>query len=224
MKILVFDTCFNKTYIVYKDNDIIVDNKVILSTDTDYHSVFLIPEIRNILKNNNILFKDIDCIGVNIGPGSFTGIRAGVTVARVLAQQTNIKLVGVSSLEILAKLNNTQKNTIVTTDARKNKVYFAKYNNNGAIIEPMLLARELLFQNINSDDVVISDSSIGKLLEDNGIKYINYEKNDDEFGLFLLDITEKKLKACDFDYNWAAVKPLYIQPPSVSKPKEVKNV
>ena len=127
MKILVFDTCFNKTYIVYKDNDIIVDNKVILSTDTDYHSVFLIPEIRNILKNNNILFKDIDCIGVNIGPGSFTGIRAGVTVARVLAQQTNIKLVGVSSLEILTKLNNTQKNTIVTTDARKNKVYFAKY-------------------------------------------------------------------------------------------------
>ena len=46
--------------------------------------------------------KDIDMIATDIGPGSFTGIRACVTVARVLAQQLNIKAVGVSSLEILS--------------------------------------------------------------------------------------------------------------------------
>jgi len=54
MKTLVFDTCFNKTYIVLKNNGEIIENKVICNTETNYHSVFLIPELRNILRANNI--------------------------------------------------------------------------------------------------------------------------------------------------------------------------
>ena len=102
---LVFDTCFNKTYIVLKKDNEILNNLTIESTDTNYHSVYLIPKIRDILKENNLLISDLDAIGVNIGPGSFTGIRAGITIARVLAQQANTKLVGINSLQILSKLN-----------------------------------------------------------------------------------------------------------------------
>ena len=223
MKTLVFDTCFNKTYIVLKNNGEIIENKVICNTETNYHSVFLIPELRNILRANNMLFSDINAIGVNIGPGSFTGIRAGITIARVLAQQTNIKTVGVPSLEILAKIKQNGGDTVVVTDARKNKVYFAKYNNGAVLCEPMLVEKDLLVSKLNKDDFVISDGSIGEFLKENGVDALNYEDNDEKLGEFLSEIVEEKLKNTNEDYNWAKVKPLYIQPPSISKPK-AKNI
>lgn len=224
MKTLVFDTCFNKTYLVLKSDEKILATEVIGSTDTNYHSAYLIPKIRDVLKQNSLLVKDLDAIGVNIGPGSFTGIRAGITIARVLSQQSNLKLVGVTSLEILSKLNSSDKKTIVVTDARKNKVYFAEYQNSETITEPTLVEKEELFEKITNDDFVIADSSISNYLLENSIKALVYENCTDNLGLFLSDIVDIKLKTQNDDFNWAKVKPLYIQKPSISKPKELKNV
>lgn len=225
MLTLVFDTCFNKTYIVLRKNDDILANLVIESTDLNYHSVYLIPKIRDILKENNLLIKDLDAIGVNIGPGSFTGIRAGITIARVLAQQTNIKLVGVTSLQILSKLNQKDKKTIVVTDARKNNVYYAEYLNNSSLnsVEPVLMEKDELLTKISDDCVVISDNSICSYLSEKGISSTSYEACDENLGLFLSDIVYSMLLSSNDDYNWAKVKPLYIQKPSITKPKELKN-
>lgn len=222
MLTLVFDTCFNKSYIVLSDNDNILNSEIIHSTDSNYHSVFLIPKIRDILKKNNLQIKDMDAIGVNIGPGSFTGIRAGITIARVLAQQSDTKLVGVSSLQILSKLNKSDKKTIVVTDARKNNVYYAEYIGDDVVQAPYLLEKDNLISKISADCVVISDASISTYLEQNGINHINYENSDDDLGLFLSEITRKMLLNSNEDYNWAKVKPLYIQKPSITKPKELK--
>lgn len=225
MNILVFDTCFNKTYIVLKEDDKVIDSKVICSTDENYHSVFLIPEIRNILKEQNILIKDLDAIGVNIGPGSFTGIRAGITIARVLAQQANIKLVGIESLKILSKINKTTKNTFVITDARKNKVYMALYDNLGKeIITPQLIEKDNITEYINDSVEVISDKAMNEYLKEKNIFSTIYEENDSDLGLYLAEIVYSELQANNDDFNWAKVKPLYIQPPSITKPKEIKNV
>lgn len=71
------------------------------------------------MHENNIEPKDLDAIGTNVGPGSFTGIRACTTVARMMAQQLDIKACGISSLEILEQINPTQKPTMVALDARK---------------------------------------------------------------------------------------------------------
>ena len=223
MKILVFDTCFNKTYLVLKFDNNILASEIIDSTDTNYHSAYLIPKIRDVLKQNSILIKDLDAIGVNIGPGSFTGIRAGITIARVLSQQANLKLVGVTSLEILSKLNKSDKKTIVVTDARKNKVYYAEFENSKTIVEPMLVDKDELVEKINDKDSVIADSSISQFLNENSISNLNYEVSEENLGLFLSEIVSEKLTQND-DYNWAKVKPLYIQKPSITKPKELKNV
>lgn len=220
---LVFDTCFNKTYIVLRKDDKILNNIVIESDEANYHSVYLIPKIRDILQKHSMLVKDVDAIGVNIGPGSFTGIRAGITIARVLSQQANLKLIGINSLQILSKLNKTEKNTVIVTDARKNKVYYALYNKNEEIISPMLLDKDELLSKI-SDEVVVCDNSIFEFLNQNGINAINYENNDSELGLFLDELVNITLKTKQDDFHWAKVKPMYIQPPSISKPKELKNV
>lgn len=224
MLILNFDTCFNKTYITLRNNENIIENIVVSSTDKDYHSVFLIPKIRDILRKNNILIKDLTAIGVNIGPGSFTGIRAGITIARVLAQQANLKLVGVPSLQILSKINKNGGKTTVILDARKNKVYFAEYDGDKTVTEPMLVEVDLLVEKTDKNSFIVTDSKMYELLKENGLNSVKYEENDSDLGLYLDDITYKKLKNSDNDFNWAKVKPLYIQPPSISKPKAVKNV
>ena len=101
MIILAFDTCLDKMYVVLKQDDQILASEVVENSGTKYHSAFLISTLQEILSKNNIMPADIDLIAINIGPGSFTGIRACTTVARVLAQQLNCKTIGVSSLEIL---------------------------------------------------------------------------------------------------------------------------
>lgn len=224
MKTLVFDTCFNKSYIVLSDNEKIINAEIIQSTDANYHSAFLIPKIRDFLKTNNLQIKDLDAIGVNIGPGSFTGIRAGITIARVMAQQANLKLIGITSLEILSKLAENKGNTIVTLDARKNKVYFAQYKNGEEIISACLIDKEELINRINNNTAIIADSSISSYLKENNIDSINYEISDYNLGLYLSEIVNNKLTLENDDFNWAKVKPLYIQKPSITKPKEIKNV
>ena len=99
---LAFDTCLDKMYAVLKKDGEIISSRIVENKDNKYHSAFLISTLQEIMNENNIKPQDIDLIGVNIGPGSFTGIRACVTVARVMAQQLNCKAVGVSSLEILS--------------------------------------------------------------------------------------------------------------------------
>ncbi len=224
MKTLVFDTCFNKSYIVLSENNKIINAEIIQSTESNYHSAFLIPKIRDLLKTNNIQVKDLDAIGINIGPGSFTGIRAGITIARVMAQQANLKLIGITSLEILSKLAENKENTIVTLDARKNKVYFAQYKNSEEIISACLIDKEELIDKINNNTSIIADSSISAYLKEKNIDSVNYEISDYNLGLYLSEIVNNKLTLENDDFNWAKVKPLYIQKPSITKPKEIKNV
>ena len=123
MKILVFDTCLDKMYVTLAEDKKILTSKIVTNKDNKYHSAFLISTIREVLQENSLTPSDIEVIGTNIGPGSFTGIRACTTVARMMAQQLNIQACGVSSLEILSKINKTDKPTVVTLDARKISAY-----------------------------------------------------------------------------------------------------
>ena len=222
MKILAFDTCFNRSYIVLKEDNSILSEKIIESTDKNYHSAYLIPEIRNILKSNSLFIKDIDAIAINIGPGSFTGIRAGITIARVLAQQFNTKLVGVNSLKILSNINKEDNDSIITLDARKNKVYYAVYKKNEEITAPCLIEKEELISKIKENDTVITDVSISEYLKENSKNSLCYENFSGNLALFTANIAEKMLNT-DEKFNWAEVKPLYIQKPSITLPKAVKN-
>ena len=92
-------------YVTLAENDKILSSEVVTNKDNKYHSAFLISTIKEILKSNNLTPKDLDAIGTNIGPGSFTGIRACTTVARMMAQQLDLPAVGISSLDILSKIN-----------------------------------------------------------------------------------------------------------------------
>ena len=129
MIVLSFDTCLNKTYLQLQNSDgNILASKIIENKDEKYHSAFLMPTLAEILNENKLEIKDISLIAVNVGPGSFTGIRACLVIARTLAQQWNIGVIGFPSLQILSCMNKTEKNSLVFMDARKNKAYVGIYD------------------------------------------------------------------------------------------------
>lgn len=92
------------------------------------HSVRVMPAIETLLKDCDTLPKDVDKIVVAKGPGSYTGVRIGVTIAKTLAWTLNIPLSGVSSLETLAA-NGRYFNGYVSPlfDARRGQVYTGLY-------------------------------------------------------------------------------------------------
>ncbi|AQX27466.1 MULTISPECIES: tRNA (adenosine(37)-N6)-threonylcarbamoyltransferase complex dimerization subunit type 1 TsaB [unclassified Bartonella] len=97
------------------------------------HAEKLIGQIDQLINQANIKLDQINRIAVNIGPGSFTGIRIGVATARALALALEIPAIGVSSLEALAaQVVNENTTSIITViiEAGRGMFYHQNFNNN----------------------------------------------------------------------------------------------
>ena len=96
------------------------------------HSVSLLPMIEDTLKRSGKTIEDVDLISAVAGPGSFTGIRIGISVVKGLAFAAGIPCVGVSSLEANAyTLFETEGYICPMLDARRNTVYTALFKSDG---------------------------------------------------------------------------------------------
>ncbi|OOB78350.1 MAG: tRNA (adenosine(37)-N6)-threonylcarbamoyltransferase complex dimerization subunit type 1 TsaB [Epulopiscium sp. Nuni2H_MBin001] len=92
------------------------------------HAETIMPMVENIKLMTKLDVETIDAIAVTSGPGSFTGLRIGVSAAKALALALNIKLIGISTLDVLAySVYNTNKIICPIMDARRNQVYTALY-------------------------------------------------------------------------------------------------
>ena len=95
------------------------------------HSESILPMIDFCLKNSNVGIDDIDLIGISAGPGSFTGVRIGISTVKGLAfGSEKIKCVSVSALEALAhNVDMSEDGTVVCPcmDARRNQFYNALF-------------------------------------------------------------------------------------------------
>ena len=113
----------------------------------------------------NIDKKDIDAVAVSIGPGSFTSVRVGVTIAKSLAYSMKVKIVGVSSLEVLAmNIPVADKNICPIIDAKRDEVYSAVYKYSGNLLtverEEKVEAVSDLLSNINGPTVFVGDGAV----------------------------------------------------------------
>ena len=102
-------------------------------------SEFLIPEIKNMLDNAHLSLKDINHICVGNGPGSYTGVRIALTVAKVLGVITPIKVNTISSLAILGRKD---MNYISIIDARSKRSYVGIYQKGINILQDQILPNE----------------------------------------------------------------------------------
>ena len=108
------------------------ENGVIAETSLSVkknHSNIVMPIIDNLFKVSDLTINDIDKIAVAIGPGSFTGVRIALGIAKGLAMALNKPLIAVNELDILEAIASGNKNEIIPLiDARKERVYY-KYQN-----------------------------------------------------------------------------------------------
>ncbi|OFI48304.1 tRNA (adenosine(37)-N6)-threonylcarbamoyltransferase complex dimerization subunit type 1 TsaB [Floricoccus tropicus] len=132
MKILAFDTSSKALSVaLVEDGDIL--GQVTLNIKKN-HSITLMPTIDFLMAQVSLKPKDLDRIAVAKGPGSYTGLRIAVTTAKTLAYSLDIELVGVSSLQAMAKNLETPSLVVPLMDARRKNVYAGAYLNGESVI------------------------------------------------------------------------------------------
>lgn len=142
---LLLDSSNTKLAVGIAKDDILLDK--IYYDAWQRQSEFMIQEINNILSRNKILPSQINEIIVTDGPGSYTGVRISLTIAKVVGVlNENVKIYLLSSLEILKDKNNL---SICLMNARSNRSYVGIYKDNEVII----------------NDCVLENKNIEKLIE-----------------------------------------------------------
>ena len=149
---LLVDTSLSYIRIaLFKDNKLLdfIDEYV----DRDLSKLFCV-RVNEILVKNSLSFKDINNIFSVTGPGSFTGIRIGLTFVKVLAFSLNKKVVPISELQILASTPFNTKYVVPVIDARRGFVFAGVYDNElNNILDDSYINIEDLLNKIDLSDV-----------------------------------------------------------------------
>lgn len=125
MLILSLDTSAAASAAVVRDGVVL---QRFASTDTRSHAEVLAPAVERLLTDSGVAGTELDAIVVGVGPGPFTGLRAGIATARMLAFVWNVPLHGVMSLDAVAlDAGHPEGEFAVATDARRKEVYWARY-------------------------------------------------------------------------------------------------
>lgn len=181
MKALFINTA-TKTTVV----SIIIDNKIkylYKNSSSKDLSVELMPIIDKAFQNSLIKPNDLDTIFVTNGPGSFTGIRIGLTVAKTMAWGMKIKVVPISSLEFMAATATDKKYIVPLIDARRGYVFAGVYDEklNSIIKDSYILLDDLKKELEDKEVFYVSDDEFSFEVNESGydiLKVINKHKDD----------------------------------------------
>lgn len=117
----------------------------------------ILPLINKALKKLNIDIIDIDLFGATLGPGSFTGIRVGISVTKAFAHVLDKKFYGVPVPDILAQSAEKFDEAVVLIDAGRNEFYFSRYyfDNENKKNKYELLNENMTVKSIKKNDIII---------------------------------------------------------------------
>lgn len=171
MKILAIDTSTPSGSIALLEDDQLIAELTTCIQKT--HAERLLPSIKTLLDNIGTKLEHIDGFALAIGPGSFTGLRIGLSTIKGLAWSLNKKVVGISTLEALAmNLPYSDKQICPLLDARKKEVYAAVYkcNNNWptCIMPDTAISPDNLINQIKEPTIFLGDGIkvYGNLIKD----------------------------------------------------------
>jgi len=163
MLILAIDTSTNiGTVALYDDKKGLI-GEITLNVKQN-HSAITMTTIDTLFNLTAIDKKSIDKIAVSIGPGSFTGIRIGVGLAKGLAYALKKSIAGINELDLLAQTYTGDKKVIAMLDARKERVFAGVYKkkNELFILDGDYMAEDLenILNSIDEETVFVGDGAI----------------------------------------------------------------
>jgi tRNA threonylcarbamoyladenosine biosynthesis protein TsaB len=133
------------------------------------HAEQLAPAIRFVCDEAAVELSQLSAIAVGIGPGLFTGLRVGVTTAKVMAQALRVPVIAISSLDLVAyPLRHGRRTIVAVLDARRREVFYARYRPVPGGIHRVgtydVTAPDALAAEIESwrDDVLLAGDGIGR--------------------------------------------------------------
>ena len=149
---LFIDTCDTKYIVsIIKDNETLFFFKSENSKDL---STKLLKKIDEAFHSINLSIQDVDKIFVTNGPGSFTGIRVGVTVAKTLAYSLNKDIYTISRLECMASTKCNTDIIVPYIDARRDYVFAGIYDQNlNCLMKDNYLSKDCLLEKIKDKKV-----------------------------------------------------------------------
>lgn len=199
---LFFDTSSDLLKVsLIKDNKIIFDKELYTKND---HSSYLVPTIDEAFKSNNIDFKELDEIIVGNGPGSFTGTRISIAVAKTYAFSFNIPVYMISSLEELIYDNDGYDFYVPIIEEKKENLYFSIFDKDRKRV---------------MDDTYSSTEYMYKKLEELDGKILLISLSDKEYEKY--DTVKASINALNIikniDVNNAKVNPHLLKPNYIKK-------
>ena len=183
------------------------------------HSELLTSTIKDILTQNNISAKELSAVAVGIGPGSFTGLRIGFSVAKGLCYPHKINLIGISSLKILANsIKNDTGNIIPMINDKGNYYYLSTFENGlNEVGAPLLdqVDSDFINKNIRENSTIVVNN-------EESFKYINSIINDQVklqyksiSSINMIDLSFVSFIEQKFE-DLAYFEPLYVKKPYVT--------
>ncbi len=129
MLVLAFDTSTSAVTVALHDGSAVVALEA--AVDARRHGELLSVFIDKVLRAAGASQRDLTAVAVGTGPGPYTGLRAGLVTARVLASALGIPADGICSLDVIAAQARAAaggSEFLVATDARRREVYWARYD------------------------------------------------------------------------------------------------
>ncbi len=198
MKILYIDTSTDYLYTgIVSDNVLLAEIKQRFSHDLSKYALY---EISEMLRKANINPTEVDKIIVVNGPGSFTGIRVGMTIAKIYAYTLKKKIISISSLDAM-QISTSSNNLIVPViDARRGFVYAGIYQDNNELLKKQYIKFEDLLDNLNNYQKEYTIVSNDNLKIDNVVSYnpdilkiVNTYKDNEDINPHLVEPNYLKL-------------------------------
>jgi tRNA threonylcarbamoyladenosine biosynthesis protein TsaB len=164
--ILNIDTAHNRASVcLSKDGNVL---QLSLSENQKDHASWLHTEIAELLQRSGYAIKDLNAVAVSIGPGSYTGLRIGLSAAKGFCYALNIPLITVNSLKIIAFAVRDEGGHIICPliDARRMEVFTAIYDKelNETVSPHAMLINEKSFASIlSSGKILFCGNAVQKL-------------------------------------------------------------
>ena len=132
----------------------------------------LVPMIVEILEKNNLKLTDLDFIGLNSGPGSWTGLRIGYTTIKVLSMINSIPVIEYNNFELVKKYSNIHEGIILIKSSNDN-YYFSEIKNNEAITDGIISEIHLFEKYPNTEKFYLEEYSLEFLKSFLDEKFLN---------------------------------------------------
>lgn len=194
---LLIDTCTKNVCIALFNDKVLLD-KIVHSNQIDLSSNFMVL-VNDILSKNNVKVENVDKFFVAVGPGSFTGIRIGVTCAKVMAWALKKDVIPFSSLELLAAVDSSTDYIVPLIDAKRGFVFAGIYDNQ--------------LNSIISDDYIKLDDLLKKIESGKTVTYISLDNFDLNTNLPVYNVN----KIIEKHYNDIPINPHSLNPNYLKK-------